>query len=78
VVTVKDSKGASAAPLRCPLKGNGTSQGKSGGKMYEKRLVVSCAFPVTQAGKHQVSATVIWDPAVRPLTATVEVRRVKN
>lgn len=76
VVTVKDPKGPTI--VRCPLRGNGTMQGMSGRKVYEKGLVVSCAVPATQAGKHQVSATVDWTPDVKPLTATVEVRRVKK
>lgn len=76
VVTVKDSKAPTI--VRCPLRGNGTMQGMSGRKVFEKGLVVSCTVPATQAGKHQVSTTVDWDPALKPLTATVEVRKVKK
>jgi hypothetical protein len=76
VVTVKDPKGSNS--VRCPLSGNGTTEGMSGPRLFQKGIVVSCAYPVAQAGKHQISATVVWRPEVKPLSATVEVRREKK
>lgn len=75
-VTVKDPKGSTT--VRCPLMGNGTTEGMSGPRLFQKGIVVDCAYPAGQAGKHQVSATVAWTPEVKPLAATVEVRRVKK
>lgn len=76
VVTVKDPKGS--LTVRCPLKGNGITEGKSGSKLYYKGLIVDCTVPIAEAGKRTVSASVAWDPAIKPLSATVDVRRVKN
>jgi hypothetical protein len=75
---VKVNDGQGFATARCPLKGNGTMQAKSGLKVTEKGLIVACEVPVKQTGKHQVSATVAWDSSIKPLSALVEVRRVKK
>lgn len=75
-VTVKDAGDATKA--RCPLRGNGTTEGMSGSRLFTKGLPVSCEVPIARAGKHQVSATIEWDPACKPLSANVEVRRVRK
>jgi hypothetical protein len=75
-ITVKDPKGEMT--VRCPLKGNGTAQTKSGSKLSDTGLLVDCEVPIAQTGKHRVSATVAWDPALEPLSANVEVRRVRK
>jgi hypothetical protein len=78
VVTVK-GPGAATMNARCPIKGNGVTEGKSGAKLFARGIRVDCEVLVAQAGKHQVSATVTWDPAFsKPLSATAEVRRVKK
>ena len=74
-ITVKNP--TSLATARCPLKGNGITEGKSGSRLYYKGLVVSCEVPIAQAGKHAVSASVVWDPAIKPLSAKAVVRRVR-
>lgn len=75
-VTVKDAGGATKAS--CPLRGNGKMEGMSGSKLFTQGLVVSCELPAARAGKHEVSATIEWDPACKPLSANVEVRRVRK
>jgi hypothetical protein len=76
-ISVKGPAGATT--VRCPIKGNGMTEGKSGAKLFAQGIIVSCEVPIAQAGKHQVSATMVWDPAfIKPLSASVEVRRVKK
>lgn len=72
-VGVRDTAGVSASAT-CPLKGNGTSQSKSGSKLSEGGLIVSCNVPITSTGKHVVTGTIAWDPAIKPLSGKLEVR----
>jgi hypothetical protein len=76
-ISVKGPSGATT--VRCPITGSGLVEGKSGAKLFATGTQVSCEVPIGQPGKHQVSATVLWDPAIiEPLSASVEVRRVKK
>lgn len=78
VVTVKGPTGVTTN-ARCPIKGNGIMEGKSGAKLFAQGIRVDCEVLVAQPGKHQVSATVTWDPAFsKPLSASAEVRKVKK
>ena len=75
-MTVKDA--TDAATTSCPLRGNGTMEGMSGSRLFTKGLIVSCEVPIARPGKHQVSATIEWHPKCKPLSANVEVRRVRK
>lgn len=73
-VTVTGPNGVTSA--QCPLKGNnGVSEGRSGAKLFTTGLMVACEVAVAQAGKHRISATMIWNPSLKPVSATVDVRR---
>jgi hypothetical protein len=77
VVSINGPSGASTS--RCPMRGNGIVEGMSGPKLYSKGIRVDCEVAVARSGKHQVSASVVWDRAiVKPLSAVVEIRRVKK
>jgi hypothetical protein len=75
-ITVGAPKGETI--VRCPLKGSGDIQSKSGSKLGRTGLRVDCEVPIAETGKHRITANVAWDPAIKPLSANVEVRRVKN
>lgn len=75
-INVRDKSGATAA-VSCPLDGSGTMQSMSGSKLTETGLNVSCKNPITSAGAYVITASVVWQPGIKPLSGKLEVRLAK-